>query len=152
MTSLTEFLDGAGIPYEELPHERAFTGIEEARVLGLDADEVLKTVIVDANDRHVAVVVPSAERLDMHLVREAVGDPHATLATEDEIERDFAGFELGALPPVAPLLDVETIVDPSVREHGEVIFAAGTQTRSVKVATRDLLEAQGVRFADVTHP
>lgn len=151
MTSLTEFLDGAGIAYEELPHERAFTGIEEARVLGLDADEVLKTVIVDANDGHVAVVVPSAERLDMHLVREAVGDPRAALATEDEIERDFAGFELGALPPVAALLDVETIVDPSVREHGEVIFA-GSQTRSIKVATRDLLEAQDVRFADVTHP
>ncbi|HWC69808.1 MAG TPA: YbaK/EbsC family protein [Actinomycetota bacterium] len=149
MTILTDYLDGKGIEYEVLSHERTFAGIEEARALGIEADEVLKTVILDTREGHVALVLPSGERLDMRLVREAVDDPEATLATESEISHDFGGFELGALPPVAPLLGVDTIVDATVRDHGPVVFAAGTQTESVKVEAQALFGFQPVRYAQI---
>ncbi len=149
MTILTDYLDGKNIEYEVLMHERAFTGIDEAHALGIKADEVLKTVILDTKDGHVAVVLPSGERLDMSLVRDAVDDPDATLATEGEITHDFGGFELGALPPIAPLLGIDTIVDPTVRDHGPVIFAAGTQTESVKVDAGALFAFQPARFAQI---
>jgi prolyl-tRNA editing enzyme YbaK/EbsC (Cys-tRNA(Pro) deacylase) len=35
----------------------------------------------------VLVVLPAARRLDLRLVREAVGDNHARLATEEELGR-----------------------------------------------------------------
>jgi Ala-tRNA(Pro) deacylase len=149
MTTLTDYLTQEGIEYEVLQHERAFTGIAEARALGMKADEVLKTVIVDTGERHVAMVLPSGERLDMALVRSVLEDRDASLADEDEITHDFGGFELGALPPVALLLGIETIVDPTVRDHGTVIFAAGTQTESVKVDATPLFDAQSVRFAEI---
>lgn len=149
MTILTDYLEGKGIEYEVLMHERAFTGIEEAHALGIKADEVLKTVIADTKDGHVALVLPSGERLDMSLVREVLDDPGATLATEGEITHDFGGFDLGALPPIAPLLGVDTIVDPTVHDHGPVIFAAGTQTESVKVEAERLFAFQPVRFAQI---
>ena len=149
MTLLTDYLDGKEIEHEVLMHERAFTGIQEAHALGIKADEVLKTVIADTRDGHVALVLPSGERLDMSLVRKVLDDPGATLANEDEITHDFGGFELGALPPIAPLLGVDTIVDPTVRDHGPVIFAAGTQTESVKVEAEALFAFQPVRFAQI---
>ena len=149
MTTVTDYLDGKDIDYEVLMHERAFTGIAEAHALGIKADEVLKTVILDTKDGHVAVVLPSGERLDMGLVREVVDDPHAQLATEGELSHDFGGFELGALPPIAPLLGIDTIVDPTVRDHGPVIFAAGNETESVKVEAEALFAFQPVRFAQV---
>ena len=149
MTLLTDYLDGKEIEHEVLMHERAFTGIQEAHALGIKADEVLKTVIADTRDGHVALVLPSGERLDMSLVREVLDDPGATLANEDEITHDFGGFELGALPPIAPLLGVDTIVDPTVRDHGPVIFPAGTQTESVKVEAEALFAFQPVRFAQI---
>jgi prolyl-tRNA editing enzyme YbaK/EbsC (Cys-tRNA(Pro) deacylase) len=149
MTKVTAYLNEKGIANEPLTHERAFTGIDEARALGLQADEVLKTVIVDTKAEHVAMVLPSGERLDMQLVREAVGDPSATLANEAELERDFGGFELGALPPIAPLLGIDVIVDPTVRDHGPVIFAAGTQTESTRVDAQELFSFQPVRFAQI---
>jgi Ala-tRNA(Pro) deacylase len=149
MTMLTEYLDAQGIEYEVLRHERTFTGIDEARSLGIHADEVLKTVILDSRGEHVAAVLPSGERLDLQLVREALEDPGATLAREDEITHDFGGFELGALPPVAPLLGVDTIVDPTVRDHGPVVFAGGTQTESVKVDADALFSFQPVRFLQI---
>lgn len=149
MTTLTDYLDEKGIEYEILMHERAFTGIEEARALGMKADEVLKTVIVDTGGRHVALVLPSDERLDMALVRNVLEDRGVSLAHESEITHDFGGFELGALPPVASLLGIDMIVDPTVHDHGPVIFAAGTQTESVKVEAAPLFEAQSARFAEI---
>ncbi|HEX6844923.1 MAG TPA: YbaK/EbsC family protein [Actinomycetota bacterium] len=149
MTMLTEYLDGKDIEYEVLRHERAFTGIDEARVLGIEADEVLKTVILDSKGEHIAAVLPSGERLDMNLVREVLEDPDAKLAREDEITHDFGGFELGALPPIAPLLGVDTIVDPTVKDHGPVIFAGGSQTESVKVDAETLFDFQPVRFLQI---
>jgi hypothetical protein len=50
---------------------------------------------------------------------------------------------------VAPLLGIEMIVDPTVHNHGPVIFAAGTQTESVKVDAEPLFEAQSVRFEEI---
>lgn len=149
MTTLTDYLDAQDIEYEVLEHERAVTGIQEARSLGLKADEVLKTVICDTKGDHVALVVPSGERLDMALVRDVLEDPDASLANEGEITRDFGEFELGALPPVAPLLGVDVIVDPTVRDHGPVIFAAGTQTESVSVDAVEFFGFQPVRFAQI---
>ncbi len=150
MTTLTDYLEQQEIEYEILKHERAFTGIAEAQALGIEADEVLKTVIVDTGGRHVALVLPSDERLDMALVRNVLDDRDVTLAHESEITHDFGGFELGALPPVAPLLEVEMIVDPTVHDHGSVIFAAGTQTESVKVDVKPLFGSQSVRYAEIT--
>jgi Ala-tRNA(Pro) deacylase len=149
MTMLTEYLDDKGIHYEVLRHDRAFTGVDEARALGIEADEVLKTVILDTRGEHVALVLPSGERLDIALVREVVGDPKAKLAVESELSADFGGFELGTLPPVAPLLGIDTIVDPTVKDHGSVIFAAGTQTESVKIDAAELFSFQPVRWAQI---
>jgi len=149
MTTLTDYLDRESIAYELLRHERTFTGIDEARVLGIQADEVLKTIVLDSRGRHVAAVLPSGERLDLALVREVLGDPEASLANENEITHDFGGFELGALPPIAPLLGVETLVDLTVKAHGPVIFAAGTQTESMKVDVAALFDTQPVDFVQI---
>lgn len=149
MSIVTEYLDAEGVGYELLHHERTFTGIDEARAIGVEADEVLKTLVVDTEHGHVLAVVLGSGRLDMRRVRDAVGDQHATLATEKEIERGFRGFELGSLPPLGGLLEVETYVDPTVRDHDVVVFAAGNQTESVKTRTRELFAKERVHFVDI---
>src|SRR6185437_706944 len=81
-----------------------------------------------------------SRRLDMHLVQAAVGDRHVRLATEEELLRDFPGFELGALPPLGSLLGTPLFVDQEVLQHETVVFAAGSQTESVQLRTADLLQ------------
>src|SRR5215813_2672731 len=76
---------------------------------------------------------------DMHLVQAAVGDRHVRLATEEELQRDFHDFELGALPPLGSPLGAALYVDQEVLQHETVVFAAGSQTESVQLNTADLL-------------
>ena len=142
MSVVTEHLEQRGIGFELIPHRQADTSTEEARALGVDAGEVLKTLAVRTGSGYVLVVIPASRRLDLHLVREALGDSHARLASEEELGRDFADYQLGALPPLGALLGSELYVDPEVLGHDTVAFAAGSQTESVKLRTDELFERE----------
>lgn len=150
MTRTTEYLEHKGIPFEVVDHPQAFTSIEEARALGVDAHEVVKALLVDTKWGHVLAVVPGDRRLDMKLLEEAVGDHHAHLATEREIQHDLPGFDLGSLPPLGTLLEMPTFVDADVMRHQTVVFAAGSQTESVKARVNDLFDRERVTVAPLT--
>ena len=62
MSVVTEHLEQRGAVFEVLPHRQAYTSIEEARTLGVDADEVLKTLAVRTGPSYVLVVIPAARR------------------------------------------------------------------------------------------
>ena len=144
MTQVTEYLEIRGVPFETLAHPQACTSIDEARALGIEASEVLKTVAMRVAGGYALMAVPATCRLDMHLVQAAAGDRHVRLATEQELLRDFPDFELGALPPLGSLLGAPLYVDQEVLQHETVVFAAGSQTESVQLKTADLLQHEEV--------
>ncbi|MGH9004931.1 MAG: aminoacyl-tRNA deacylase, partial [Acidimicrobiia bacterium] len=87
------------------------------------------------------------------LVRKATGDHHARLASEEELAQDFSDYELGALPPLGSLVRTPVYVDPEVMAHDTVVFAAGSQTESVKIRTEDLFRGEPVTVAPLSrHP
>jgi Ala-tRNA(Pro) deacylase len=144
MSAVTEHLEQRGSGFELLPHRQAYTSTDEARALGIDAGEVLKTLAVRTGPGYVLVVIPASCRLDLHLVREALADHQARLASEEELARDFPGYQLGALPPLGALLGSQLFIDPEVLKHDIVVFAAGTQTESVRMRTRELLASEQI--------
>jgi Ala-tRNA(Pro) deacylase len=144
MSAVTEHLEQRGSAFELLPHRPAATSTDEARALGIDAGEVLKTLAVRTGPGYVLAVIPASCRLDLHLVRDALGDHQARLASEEELGRDFPGYQLGALPPLGALLGSQVFLDPEVLEHDLVVFAAGTQTESVRIRTRELLGGEQI--------
>jgi Ala-tRNA(Pro) deacylase len=144
MTHVTEHLETHGVPFQPIAHEQTYTSIAEARALGIDASEVIKTVAVRVAGGYALMAVPATCRLDMHLVQAAVGGRQVRLATEEELLRDFPDIELGALPPLGSLLGAPLYVDQEVLEHETVVFAAGSQTESVQISTADLLQCEQV--------
>jgi len=149
MSTVTDQLTKWGVPYELIPHEQAFTSTDEALALGISADEVVKTIVLDTGSGHALAVIPGSRRLDIRAAKRAVGAKHVRLATEEEIEKDFPGYELGALPPLGSLHDAPTYVDPEVMRHETLVFAAGTQTESVRVRTEDLFDNEPVTVAPI---
>ena len=143
VTAVIELLMAKKIPFEVLPHRETFSAAAEAQTLRVDLGEVLKTVVLDTESGHAIVVAPASCQLDINLVREALTDKHAHLATETEMLRDFPGFELGSVPPVPSLAKVPVYVDPEVMTHPTVIFAEA-HGESVRVKTEDLFSGEFV--------
>jgi len=150
MTRVTEHLQAHGVPFALIAHPQAYTSIDEARALGIEASEVVKTVAVRTAGGYALMAIPATCRLDMHLVQAAVGHRHVRLATEEELLRDFPDFELGALPPLGSLLGAPLFVDQEALQHETVVFAAGSQTESVQLKTADLLQHEQVTAVPLT--
>jgi Ala-tRNA(Pro) deacylase len=150
MAGVREYLEKRGIPFEAISHERTYTSIDEARALGISADEVVKTIVLDTSSGHALAVIPASQRLDIKLARAATGDKDARFATEEELERDFPHTELGGFAPLGSLLKAPTYVDPEVLTHGTVVFAAGSQRESVKVRTEDLFRDEPITQVPLT--
>ena len=62
---VTDWLTKLSVPFEVIPHEQAYTSIDEALALGISADQVVKTVVLDTASGHALAVVPGSRRLDI---------------------------------------------------------------------------------------
>ncbi len=144
MSLVTDYLAERGVAFEVVPHRRTFTSMQEARALHVEADEVIKTVALRTRDKYALAVIPASCRLDMRLVRDALDDPAARLATEGELLADFPGYELGALPPLGSLLGTPMLLDPEVLGHETVVFAGGVETESIIAGTSELFRDEPV--------
>lgn len=146
---VTRILEEAGVGYELLPHPHTETAAAEAEALGLDARDVAKTLVVSTPGGYVRVVLPASERLDLHKLREHVeGGKRIHLATEEDLERDYPGFELGAVPPFGGSSD-SVLVDSRLAERDKVVLEAGSHEQSVRIGTADLLELTRAQVADL---
>jgi prolyl-tRNA editing enzyme YbaK/EbsC (Cys-tRNA(Pro) deacylase) len=141
MSRVREHLDGQGVPFEPIAHQQIYTSIAEARALGIDASEVLKTVACKswAGMRRWWSRQPVASTCVLCKPQGATGmlgwPPKRSCTRLPDVE-------LGAVPPLALLLGGPVYVDPEVLQHETVVFAAGSQTESVKLRTADLFQFQ----------
>ena len=148
--ALTELLDASGVSYELLPHPHTERAAEEAAALGVPPESVAKTLVLTMPDGYVRTVLSAADRLDLHKVREVLdaGSKKVHLASEDELERDFPEFELGAVPPVGGRKD-PVLVDQRISELEEIVFEAGDHDESVRLRAGDLQRLADVRIVDI---
>jgi Ala-tRNA(Pro) deacylase len=152
MTVVTEHLEKQGIRFELLPHPPTTSALAEAEVLDLEPDQVVKAVVLDVSTGHAIAVLPASRRIDLDLLREALGERDARLASEEEIAADFPEFELGAMPPLPSMLHVPLVIDPSVLEHATITFAAGITRGSVRTSPSVLFTGASVTITPISRP
>ena len=88
---------------------------------------------------------------DIRAAETALGTRHVRLATEEEIEKDFPRATSSARCRPSDRSTARRLnVDPEVMQHDTVVFAAGTQTESVRVRTEDLFRKEPVTTAPLT--
>jgi len=136
------YLDSKNVDYEVVSHPKVFSTIEEARTLGIEADEIAKTLVMQVTHMpgdQALLVIPGSRKISNRKVHEIFATKHARLAGEEEMAEDFPDFELGAVPPLAELLNLPVYVDERLLDHNTVLFTGGTHTESIKMAIEDFL-------------
>ena len=142
MEDVTRFLDEAGVDFDVLEHEHTERAAEEAEALDVALEEVAKTLVLASPGGNVR-----AEGLSF-FSRE-VGGKKVHLATEDDLARDYAGFELGAVPPFGGPED-RVIVDERLSGRDSVVLEAGSHDTSVRLKAADLVRLTEAQVADIT--
>ncbi len=151
MAEVTSILDDAGIDYEILEHAHTERAADEATALGIAPEEVAKTLVLSTPGGSVRAVLPGSARIDLHKVGELVGTSgkKVQLASEDDLRRDYADFELGAVPPFGGRSD-RVILDRALAERESLVLEAGSHERSVRMNVADLIRLTGADVVDIT--
>jgi Ala-tRNA(Pro) deacylase len=147
--AVTEFLEREGVPYEVVEHERTDTAAADARAAGVPPAQAAKTVVLHDEGGLRLAVIPASERLDMHKVKNAFGARGLRLVTEQEMAEEFAGFEVGAVPPFGPMFDALELVDERLLQQDRILCAGGDHEHAILVDPRALLEAGRARVTDI---
>ena len=146
--AVTAFLEGEGMRHEVLEHRPTFSATAEARAAGTEPQGAAKTLALHDRGGYRMAVIPASHRLDLHRTRELLGaTSHLRLASEEELERDFPMFDVGAMPPLGPMMPMPEIIDVHLLYHQQIVCAGGDHRHSLRMDPRDLVRLCEPRVA-----
>jgi Ala-tRNA(Pro) deacylase len=141
---IVDFLDGADVESEVLPHIRTFTAQGATASLHVKGRELARSVILRTDDGHLAIAVVPAPRPPDLGAASAVMSTKVELAREGEFAGQFWDCEVGAPPPFGNLYGMPVYVDESLREDPEIVFNGGTHDEAIRMRNAD--------FERLVHP
>jgi Cys-tRNA(Pro)/Cys-tRNA(Cys) deacylase len=144
-------LESAGVPFtvHEYEHgERRDFGAEAAEQLGLDPDQVFKTLLVTADGEPAVAIVPVSGRLALKAVGRALGAKRVEMCDPDVAER-ITGYVRGGISPFGQKKRLRTIVDEMATAFDTVYVSGGKRGLDIAVATDDLVDLLDATVADI---
>ncbi len=149
MSDLRHELDRAQLDYDLIEHRRTETAGDEARAIGVPPEQVAKTVVLATAVGYVRAVIAASAHLDLHKLRQLLGDKHARLASEAELVLAYPMYELGAVPPFGVPAGDRVLFDRRLAQRDSVVLEAGSHNESLRMKTADLLILSGAEVADI---
>jgi Ala-tRNA(Pro) deacylase len=147
---VSQFLQEAGIAHDVVEHSPTYSAVQEARVAHEEPRHTAKTLLLHDRDGWRIAVIPANRRLDLGKARRLLGgSAHLRLATEKEMKQVFPAFDVGALPPVGPLLPLPEAVDIRLIYRDRVLCAGGDHSHAVRLDPRDLVRVSEPRVGDL---
>lgn len=151
-TPATVALTRAGVPFTTHAYDHdpaaASYGLEAAELLGLDPDQVFKTLFVEVDGRLVVGIVPVSRQLDLKAVAAAVGGKKATMADPAAAER-ATGYVVGGISPLGQKRAHPTVLDESAVAYDTVYVSGGRRGLDLGLSPQDLVRLTSATTAAI---
>ena len=151
-TPATVTLTAAGVTfsvhtYEHDPAAPSY-GVEAANALGLPAEQVFKTLVVETGAGLAVGVVPVTGSLDLKALAAALGVKKVEMADPDAAERS-TGYVLGGISPIGQKRRLPTVVDETCELFDIVYVSGGRRGLDLGIAPSDLLRLTDGTIAEI---
>jgi Cys-tRNA(Pro)/Cys-tRNA(Cys) deacylase len=141
-TPATIALAAAGIRFlpHAYEHDSANTnyGAEAASALGLDPEQVFKTLLADVDGSLVVAIVPVTGTLDLRALARALGGKKAVMADPAVAQRK-TGYILGGISPIGQKTQHPTVLDETAELYPSIFVSGGRRGFDIELAPADLL-------------
>jgi len=148
--NLAELLADLGIDAELiLLGKETTTAQMAAEVLGVPIDVVIKSILFQAkNGSIVLVVAPGAGRIDTKKVAKVTGIDGWRLA-RPEVVLEVTGYPVGGTPPVGLKQKIRMIVDAKAAALPEAYAGGGRHDVMLRIKPADIIRLNGAEIHDV---
>lgn len=151
MTPAIELARRANIAHRihEYRHDpgAASYGLEAVEKLGLNPEQVFKTLVAELADGELVVaIVPVAEKLNMKALAKAAGAKKAAMAGAQAVARS-SGYVLGGVSPLGQKKALRSFIHNSATQLSTVFVSAGRRGLEIELAPAALAELCRGQFA-----
>ena len=124
-------------------------GEEAALKLGLNENQVYKTLLVELTPKELVVcVLPVANQLSLKEVASAFDVKKAVMANKDEAQK-VTGYLLGGISPLGQKKLLRTVLDESVNKFETIFVSGGKRGLDIEVIPKDLQNLLKAKIAKI---
>jgi Cys-tRNA(Pro)/Cys-tRNA(Cys) deacylase len=125
-------------------------GQEAASKLGINAEQVFKTLVVILDNKELVVaVIPVASMLSMKHIAKAAKAKKAQMAERHSVERS-TGYVLGGVSPLGQKKRLRTFIDSSAEDFESIFISAGKRGLEIELNPADLTQLLNADTAKLT--
>ncbi len=122
-------LEQARCEFDIIAHPHSSSSLETARLAGIPAERVAKSVVLDDQHGHyLMAVLPASEHLDLSKVR---GASTWQISRESTLAYLFQDCERGAVPALGESYGLKMVVDPLLTRQQDIYLEAGNHNNLV---------------------
>jgi Cys-tRNA(Pro)/Cys-tRNA(Cys) deacylase len=152
VTPAIRALEAAGVAFTLHEYTRGESlhdfGREAAERLGLDPDQVFKTLLVTADGDPVVAIVPVSGKLSLKAVGAALGAKRVAMCDPSVAER-ITGYVRGGISPFGQKRRLRTVVDELATAFDTVYVSGGKRGLDVGLTPGDLIDLLDATVADI---
>jgi len=145
------FIREHGLDVEILRFDEPVRTVEEAAKRSkADPSEIVKTMILIADDRPIAAIVQGDRRIDLRKLRRVLKADYVRLARPGEVLK-LLGIRIGA---ISPLLDsmkrMRCVMDERILMKERILAGGGSEKTLISIRPKDLAEILKPIIADIS--
>jgi Cys-tRNA(Pro)/Cys-tRNA(Cys) deacylase len=134
--------------FDHLPGGREY-GMEAAAALGLDPDQVFKTLVVVADGELAVAIVPVTCQLSLKSAAAALGAKRAEMCDPGRAEKTD-GYVVGGISPFGQRKRLATVIDETAELYDTIYVSGGRRGLDLGVAPADLVAVLDAAVAPIT--
>ncbi len=145
-------LEAAGVAFGVLEYERGDdlhdVGMHAASKLGIDPDQVFKTLLVSVDGGQAVAIVPVSGRLSLKSVGRALGSKRVEMCELSVAER-VTGYVRGGISPFGQKKRLPTVLDEMAFAFDEIHVSGGRRGLDISVTPAELVRLLDAAVADL---
>ncbi|WP_236685776.1 Cys-tRNA(Pro) deacylase [Demequina oxidasica] len=135
-------------PYDHDPSSELSYGLEAAAAIGINPEQVFKTLCVYADGALAMGVAPVDHMLDLKAIAHALGAKKAQMADPAEAER-VTGYVVGGISPIGGRKRLPLVLDESALLFEAIYVSGGRRGFDIGIAPADLITVTGGNVAPI---
>jgi len=126
---------------------------DAARELGVETDQIIKSLVFMAGDSPLLVINNGLSRVDRKklAVLMGVGRKKVKFATAEQA-LEMTGFVVGSMPPFGHRQGLRTLVDPAVMALETIYGGGGNIDAMMRLTPRELIKVTGAEVQAISEP
>ena len=143
-------LEAAQCEFDLVTHPHSASSLETARLAGVPAERMAKSVILDDHHGHyLMAVLPASRHLDLSKVR---GSGEWQITRESTLAHLFNDCERGAVPALGESYGLDVVIDPLLTRQHDIYLEAGNHHNLVHMSMDQYLKmVPHAQVCEVSH-